>query len=285
MPWVRIDDHTDELPKIAEVGPLGFSLWVAGLAYCNRNLTDGAIPRRVAHTLMCFEGITDNGEEVTGGKVAAMLVEAGMWERTADGYQVHDYLEYQESRARILEKREEAKLRMQHGRNAQRSSQEVRANIVRSSLPPTPTPTPTPLPTPTPENGANAPRPRRAKPPVPAAVEVARHAMNRYPPKAWYERIADAVGDEPDALERWRALCVSWVGRGYNPQNVEGLLDAWHAGGLASRKGPNGAHANADPPQIILTGTDSGFAYGEIDRWRAEQAAKRREQEAATCAV
>jgi hypothetical protein len=109
--------------------------------------------------------------------------------------------------------------------------------------------------------------------------------MNRYPPKAWYERIADAVGDEPDALERWRALCVSWVGRGYNPQNVEGLLDAWHAGGLASRKGPNGAHANADPPQIILTGTDSGFAYGEIDRWRAEQAAKRREQEAATCAV
>ena len=31
MPWVRLDDHFDEHPKLAEAGPLGLALWVAGM--------------------------------------------------------------------------------------------------------------------------------------------------------------------------------------------------------------------------------------------------------------
>ena len=45
MPWVRIDDGYADHPKMAAVGPLGQALWLAGLAYCNRYLTDGFIPR------------------------------------------------------------------------------------------------------------------------------------------------------------------------------------------------------------------------------------------------
>ena len=48
MPWVRVDDHFNEHPKLAKVGPLGWGIWLAGLAYCNRNLTDGFIPLSIA---------------------------------------------------------------------------------------------------------------------------------------------------------------------------------------------------------------------------------------------
>ena len=51
MPWVKIDDHFSEHPKHARVGPPGWGYWLAGLAYANRNLTDGFIPHAVAYSL------------------------------------------------------------------------------------------------------------------------------------------------------------------------------------------------------------------------------------------
>lgn len=103
-----------------------------------------------------------------------------------------------------------------------------------------------------------------------------RSEMQRYPARATYQEIADAVGEDQAALDKWRELCRQWVRRGYNAGNVEGLLGAWNAGGLAPRKG-GGSHT--DPPQVTLTGTDSGFAYGEIERIQEQMA---REREAAT---
>jgi hypothetical protein len=45
MPWVRLDEHFGEHPKVLAAGPLAGWLYVMGLGYCNRNLTDGLIPR------------------------------------------------------------------------------------------------------------------------------------------------------------------------------------------------------------------------------------------------
>ena len=115
MPWVKLDDHFNEHPKLAQVGPLGLALWVCGLAYCNRNLTDGFIPFRVAHSLLSFEGIGvfngTQGEDVTGEMVASMLVVAGLWQQDGRDYRVHDYLDYQPSRAEVLAARGIAKRR------------------------------------------------------------------------------------------------------------------------------------------------------------------------------
>lgn len=127
-------------------------------------------------------------------------------------------------------------------------------------------------------DGASAPVRRKRRQSVPPAVAVMREEMQRYPLRATYQEIADAVGEDQAALDRWRDVCRQWARRGYNVGNVEGLLDAYNAGGLAPRKG-NGNHA--DPPQVTLTGTDSGFAYGEIERILERQ----RAEEAATCKV
>lgn len=117
MPWVRVDDHFDEHPKLAAVGPLGWALWLAGLAYCNRNLTDGFIPWAVAPSLVPwrFQDATgptriylgnaryvDEESEVTSDYVIALLVDAGIWEDDPPrGYRIHDYGDYQPTKAQV----------------------------------------------------------------------------------------------------------------------------------------------------------------------------------------
>jgi len=126
MPWVRIDDHFDEHPKFARAGPLGIAMWVAGLAYCNRNLTDGFIPWAVARRLLNWEFLGPElddprgrtihkisissgmrGEDVTCSYVVDLLIDAGLWEERGDGYQVHDYGDYQPSKEETIGQRDE----------------------------------------------------------------------------------------------------------------------------------------------------------------------------------
>lgn len=46
MAWVRLSDDFYDHPKFDKAGALGVALFVSGLAWANRNLTDGFIPRR-----------------------------------------------------------------------------------------------------------------------------------------------------------------------------------------------------------------------------------------------
>lgn len=132
MPWVRIDDHFDEHPKLAAIGPVGWGVWLAGLAYCNRNLTDGFIPYAVAEGIggswRIREPIDDeeeidngvrmvrnrervwsidigsgmHGEGITTDWVISHLVRVGLWEAVPGGYLIHDYGEYQPTKAQVV---------------------------------------------------------------------------------------------------------------------------------------------------------------------------------------
>lgn len=124
MPWIRIDDHYDEHPKFARAGPLGVVMWLAGLAYCNRNLTDGFIPWAVARSLVSWEflrpaqddpkreliwtvalGTGMHGEDVACPLVIDLLVDAGLWDEVDGGYRVHDYADFQPTRATVIAER------------------------------------------------------------------------------------------------------------------------------------------------------------------------------------
>jgi hypothetical protein len=111
MGWIRISDDYYDHAKFAEVGPLGIAVWLAGLAYCNRNLTDGFIPRATANRLIFIDGLgiyTSNfsGEDATVEDGIKELVASGLWVEVPGGYQVHDYLDYQPSADEIKAKRE-----------------------------------------------------------------------------------------------------------------------------------------------------------------------------------
>ncbi len=134
MTWVKLDDHFDEHPKIQAVGPLGIALWTVGIAYCNRNMTDGFIPWSAARKLLSWEflGPEDEkgrpvyqvavscgmaGDDVTCAFVIDLLLEAGLWEEVDGGYLIHDYLDFQPSKADLEAQREKLhETRSQAGR-------------------------------------------------------------------------------------------------------------------------------------------------------------------------
>jgi hypothetical protein len=100
VPWVRLDDQFAEHPKVMRAGPLAMAMHVAGLCYAARNLTDGIVPRSAAKRLIDLDDF-----DVSWSEVLADLLAAGIWTEADDGYEIHDYLEYQPSKAEVEEKR------------------------------------------------------------------------------------------------------------------------------------------------------------------------------------
>jgi hypothetical protein len=123
MTWVRLDDTFAEHPKMEAAGPLGLALHVAALCYCARHLTDGFIPAAKVPRLL---------DMPTWRKVAARLVEVGAWDEVDDGYSLHDYLDFQPSRAEVEADRAKARDRMRRRRSGG-SSPEHTENFGSSS--------------------------------------------------------------------------------------------------------------------------------------------------------
>jgi hypothetical protein len=106
--WVKLDDTLAEHPKIERAGPLAAWLYVAGLCYCARQLTDGRIPRGTVARLATIRRPYDE---------AARLVAAGLWEEDGEDYRVHDWLAYNPSRERVQEDRRRNAARVKRHRN------------------------------------------------------------------------------------------------------------------------------------------------------------------------
>ncbi len=166
MPWILIEDDFYDHMKFAEAGPLGLAQWIAGLAYCNRNLTDGVIPISRARTLIDWDGIMWHvghglgaGEMVDGEMMSEWLVKCGLWDNGDGCYVVHDYLEHQRSRNEIEELRQSRHLqRVKGGKSRVKSAiRDANGRLVSAgqnqqgqldasastSSEPRPTPTPT----------------------------------------------------------------------------------------------------------------------------------------------
>lgn len=215
MAWIRIDDHFDEHPKLSRIGPLGWGYWLAGLAYCNRNLTDGFIPWSKALVLGSFEVIGPDGDFevlaladagdadtvqpanlVTVEWLFDLLVKAGLWERVEGGFRIHDYEQYQPSRASVMAEREAAKQRMERVRSGRsdsfaRSSPEVRPNTKRSSDNPKPNPKPKTI-------------PPAAVPPLPPAPEP---PADDSPSQAQAASVEPPAAKPDQAYDLFAAMC------------------------------------------------------------------------------
>ena len=250
MPWAKLDDQIFFNRKVTQCDGYARAFHIAGIVYCSGQLTDGFVPKAALTLLGGMTGFEFDKQMLE--QVLEQLLSSGLWDCCSGGYTIHDYLEYNPSREEALATRE---ARSEAGRrggqvSAGRRQANAQANAEQMlEQNPTPSPSPSPSPSPDPNQettavavGAKAPAKRRQ--PVPPAVAVMRDEMQRYPARATYQEIADAVGEDQAALDRWRGLCRQWVRRGYNAGNVEGLLGAWRAGGLAPRTGGNGAHAD-----------------------------------------
>jgi len=124
MAWVRIDDSYGRNPKILSAGPLCRDLYILALCWCNNQLSDGYIPSSIICTLS--PGLR------AAGRVAARLVELGLWEQVDGGYQVHDYAEYQPTRAQVMAQREAGAARQRRSQ-LRRQSHVTDTSVTRQS--------------------------------------------------------------------------------------------------------------------------------------------------------
>jgi hypothetical protein len=97
--WGKVDDTLHGHPKAIDAGHEAMGLWVEGLSYASAYLTDGHVQRTAGARLA--------GDEATLERLAARLVRARLWEShpTGDGWQIHDFLQYNPSREQVLAER------------------------------------------------------------------------------------------------------------------------------------------------------------------------------------
>jgi len=105
MTWFKIDDNLLEHPKFLQLSDGAQLLWMRAGVWSARYLTEGLIPPALV-------------EKYGRDECAAELVDAGLWEHAEGGFQFHDWLDYQPSKAQVEASRQKTAARVsKHRRN------------------------------------------------------------------------------------------------------------------------------------------------------------------------
>lgn len=118
MTWIKVDDSFGDHPKVMALGRdrlAGIGTWVACACYCARHLTDGFVPSAAA-------------DAIGNPRALRRLVDVGLLDEVPGGYQLHDWLNYNPPRDKVLAERKAARERM----NNRRGLPEVQPNNGRT---------------------------------------------------------------------------------------------------------------------------------------------------------
>lgn len=158
MPWIKLDDKWMDHPKIMRAGRDARDMWLASITWSARHLTDGNIPKEMLPALAIMAGI----DIANCQNFARVLLDVCLWNATENGYEIHDYLEYNPTKEQAIANKEARKDAGRRGglakakQNASKSLAKVKQKSSKS-LPRTRTPSRTPsrTRTNTPINGIN----------------------------------------------------------------------------------------------------------------------------------
>jgi len=99
MPWTRLDDGFIAHPKILTLSHPAFRLHVSGLNWSVANEQDGRVPEVVLALALPLDRPKQRLRAVTE------LEEADLWIRNGTGWLIHDFADYQETKAEVQERR------------------------------------------------------------------------------------------------------------------------------------------------------------------------------------
>ena len=113
--WAKLADELIDHPKVfaagKKIGPNGpaiaLGFYAVALMWTSKHLTDGLIPMT---TLESFRHVSNPLA------VADALVHAELFEKVKDGYQIHDFDEWNPSATAIKRRRKEDRMRKQRER-------------------------------------------------------------------------------------------------------------------------------------------------------------------------
>lgn len=136
MPWVKFSDDWYDDPKIIAAGDTAALLWVKAVSWSARNLTDGLIPAELLPRLLTSPDTPT---------IASRLIDLGLFvEDISGGYQIANFLEYQKSRAEVMEAREKEAERKRNARASTSGNRPSGRGPDSGDRPPSPDPDPVP---------------------------------------------------------------------------------------------------------------------------------------------
>jgi hypothetical protein len=114
MVWVRIDDKLHSHPKVLaawEKDPASLGLYLLALSHAGAHLTDGMVDRQTVRQWL--------PNPIQRRRSVNALVKAGLWAPNGQGWEIHDFLDYNEPRDRVLARRHarEARKRGERGQS------------------------------------------------------------------------------------------------------------------------------------------------------------------------
>lgn len=97
MPWAKLEGSIYDNPKVERAGLIPRALYLCSIAYCAKALTDGFVPDDMVPRLASKADVPS--DKITFAVQKLLSLE--LWHRDdpEGGYQVHDYLEYNPTRA------------------------------------------------------------------------------------------------------------------------------------------------------------------------------------------
>jgi hypothetical protein len=218
MPWIRLDDQFPDHPKVIAAGPMAAWLYVCGIGYCNRLLTDGLIPKGQVRKL------ADVDEAMA---LAARLVEVGLWEEVESGYRIHDFLDYQPSAEQVKAERADNAKRQHEWRERKKQERNTVTNTVTDGVSNAPRNAPvTGAPYPSQSHPVPIPStsPDGEEPPIPPATDAPPAA-----PKAISRRQEqgfDAFWQAWPKKEGKARAQTAWARIRPDPDTIQAILDA-----------------------------------------------------------
>jgi len=98
--WTKVDDQFHAHPKVQQAWhayPASIGLHILALSHSASYLTDGHVSEAFVKTQIA--------SPTQRRRAVEALVNAGLWETNAAGWVIHDYLEFNESRAEVVKRR------------------------------------------------------------------------------------------------------------------------------------------------------------------------------------
>ncbi|MEU6858847.1 hypothetical protein AB0B28_08240 [Glycomyces sp. NPDC046736] len=114
MPWVRFDDDFPDHWKIEPLSDGAFRLHTNAIFRSSKWLTDGYLPKNRLDLIA-------PRRMKRPGKYVAELEAAGLWEPTEDGWNLHDFLDYQPSKVQVKTERAKTAERQKRWRERQKA--------------------------------------------------------------------------------------------------------------------------------------------------------------------
>ncbi len=115
---MRVEENAMDSPKFIAIGDRAWRLWCEGGTYCQKHLTDGLIP------VKALRGFRYYSKAAMTELVAVNVPDkAPLWHLDGEFVRVHDYLDWNDTRERVLANRKAGKDRLDKWRSEQAKKQ------------------------------------------------------------------------------------------------------------------------------------------------------------------